>query len=46
MSDDKDYAGKWTTSPTIALRADEDFELATLNRNSTPGWDEIGRAHV
>lgn len=39
MSDDKDYAGKWTTSPTIALRADEDFELATLNRNSTPGWD-------
>ncbi|MDP9806098.1 PPK2 family polyphosphate:nucleotide phosphotransferase [Trueperella bonasi] len=37
--DAEQYAGKWTTSPTIALRATDDFELATLNRNSTPGWD-------
>lgn len=39
MSDVNDYAGKWSTSPTIALRATEEFDLATLNRNSTPGWD-------
>lgn len=40
MSDEKNtYAGMWSTSPTIALRVGKDFELATLNRNSTPGWD-------
>lgn len=29
----------WTTAPRLALRAPEDFDLASFDRASTPGWD-------
>ncbi|MDO5678421.1 MAG: polyphosphate kinase 2 family protein [Propionibacteriaceae bacterium] len=29
----------WSQDPRIALRVTEDFDLATFDRNSAPGWD-------
>ena len=29
----------WSQDPREALRVTEDFDLATFDRNSTPGWD-------
>ncbi|QOR48796.1 polyphosphate kinase 2 family protein [Trueperella pecoris] len=29
----------WSTSPTIGLRVNADFQLSQLDRRSTPGWD-------
>lgn len=33
------YSGMWSTSPTIGLRVNSDFQLSQLDRGSTPGWD-------
>ena len=34
----KAQAGAWETSPSIALKVGEDFDLSTVDRNSHPGW--------
>lgn len=42
-------ADLWDVSPRIALRADEDFDLAAMDRRATPGYSgdkESGKAHM